>query len=107
MDVGAAEYPHPPGVAFELVGVDFLVDSALRPWLLEFNAVPSMARQVIADKGTAGIRSLLAEMKYTLVSQTIVCGLGAGARPCSITISPQMQEQVMPGNLSSFLPFRC
>ena len=54
MQVGAAEYPHPPGVAFELVGVDFLVDSALRPWLLEFNAVPSMARQVIAHTGTLG-----------------------------------------------------
>ncbi len=46
MHIGAAEYPHPRGVAFEVVGVDFLVDSALRPWLLEFNAVPSMARQV-------------------------------------------------------------
>ena len=54
MHVGAAEYPHPPGVAFELVGVDFLVDSALRPWLLEFNAVPSMARQVTAQRGTPG-----------------------------------------------------
>ena len=54
MQVGAAEYPHPPGVAFELVGVDFLVDSALRPWLLEFNAVPSMARQVTAQRGTPG-----------------------------------------------------
>ena len=47
MHIGAAEYPHPKGVAFEVVGVDFLVDSALRPWLLEFNAVPSMARQVV------------------------------------------------------------
>ena len=54
MHVGAAEYPHPPGVAFELVGVDFLVDSTLRPWLLEFNAVPSMARQVTAHRGTPG-----------------------------------------------------
>ena len=48
MQIGAAEYPHPPGTAFEVTGVDFLVDSAMRPWLLEFNAVPSMARQVIA-----------------------------------------------------------
>ena len=48
MQIGAAEYPHPPGAAFEVIGVDFLVDSALRPWLLEFNAIPSMARQVTA-----------------------------------------------------------
>ena len=48
MQVGAAEYPHPPGAAFEVIGVDFLVDSTLRPWLLEFNAIPSMARQVTA-----------------------------------------------------------
>ena len=48
MQVGAAEFPHPQGVAFEVVGVDFLVDRALQPWLLEFNAVPSMARQVKA-----------------------------------------------------------
>jgi hypothetical protein len=48
MQVGAAEFPHPQGVAFEVVGVDYLVDRRLQPWLLEFNAVPSMARQVIA-----------------------------------------------------------
>lgn len=48
MQVGAAEFPHPQGVAFEVVGVDYLVDRTLQPWLLEFNAVPSMARQVIA-----------------------------------------------------------
>ena len=48
MQVGTAEFPRPQGVAFEVVGVDYLVDRTLQPWLLEFNAVPSMARQVIA-----------------------------------------------------------
>ena len=44
--LGAREHPSPPGVAFELLGVDFVVDADLHPWLLEVNAVPSMARQV-------------------------------------------------------------
>ena len=32
---------------FEVVGIDFLIDHSFRPWLLEVNRVPSMARQVI------------------------------------------------------------
>lgn len=47
--LAAQQHPYPPRVAFELLGVDFLVDSALQPWLLEVNAVPSMARQVPAS----------------------------------------------------------
>lgn len=36
----------PPGSSFEVFGVDMLVDSDYRPWLVEINAVPSLARKV-------------------------------------------------------------
>jgi hypothetical protein len=37
-----AEVPLPPGGAFQLFGLDFVVDADLKPWLLEVNATPSM-----------------------------------------------------------------
>ena len=36
----------PPGSSFEVFGVDMLVDTDFRPWLVEINAVPSLARKV-------------------------------------------------------------
>ena len=36
----------PPGSSFEVFGVDMLVDTDYRPWLVEINAVPSLARKV-------------------------------------------------------------
>ena len=36
----------PPGSSFEVFGVDMLVDNDYRPWLVEINAVPSLARKV-------------------------------------------------------------
>jgi hypothetical protein len=35
----------PPRGTFEYFGLDFVLDAELRPWLLEVNAVPSMARR--------------------------------------------------------------
>ena len=35
-----------PGSSFEVFGVDMLVDTDYRPWLVEINAVPSLARKV-------------------------------------------------------------
>ena len=34
------------GSSFELVGFDFMVDADLRPFVLEVNLVPSLAKQV-------------------------------------------------------------
>ena len=36
----------PAGSSFEVFGVDMLVDTDYRPWLVEVNAVPSLARKV-------------------------------------------------------------
>ena len=37
-------FAYPPGAAFEVVGADFLIDgNTYRPWLVEINALPSMA----------------------------------------------------------------
>lgn len=36
----------PSGSSFEVFGVDMLIDTDYRPWLVEVNAVPSLARKV-------------------------------------------------------------
>ncbi len=38
---------------FAVFGADFVLDATLKPWLIEMNALPSLARKVIADDGGA------------------------------------------------------
>lgn len=49
----AAVLGPPPDSSFEVFGVDMLVDTDYRPWLVEINAVPSLARKVV-DCNDAG-----------------------------------------------------
>jgi hypothetical protein len=45
MREAAANASAPPQGAFEYFGLDYVLDAHLRPWLLEVNAIPSMARR--------------------------------------------------------------
>lgn len=55
MRAAAANASAPPNGPFEYFGLDFVLDSALRPRMLEVNAVPSMARR--QHSGCAGPKS--------------------------------------------------
>ena len=59
--------PHQPN-AFELFGFDVLIDAQLRPWLIEVNASPSLARENPLD----------IEVKERLVADTLRVGQGVG-----------------------------
>ena len=48
----------PPGSSFEVFGVDMLVDSNYRPWLVEVNAVPSLARKVLQPSSSISLSNV-------------------------------------------------
>jgi hypothetical protein len=54
---------YPRESCFELIGLDFLVDSNLRPWLLEANSTPSMT----AEHSDEGTRERIKATKTALV----------------------------------------
>jgi hypothetical protein len=64
LDRGARFLPRGSRAAFELLGLDLLVDRALRPWLIECNAGPSLA--VEASPTTASARAEV-ELKRRVV----------------------------------------
>jgi hypothetical protein len=49
MRAAASEVGAPQQGAFEYFGLDFVLDAQLRPWMLEVNAIPSMARRKKSD----------------------------------------------------------
>lgn len=71
----------PPGSSFEVFGVDMLVDTAFRPWLVEINAVPSLARKV-------GVAQERAEGAVMYLTETVQMCSSWGSKPsCETTLT--------------------
>ncbi|KAJ9524612.1 hypothetical protein QJQ45_024202 [Haematococcus lacustris] len=64
MQASQAELQLPPESTFELLGLDYLVDTAMTPWLLEVNGTPSLA----VDHGDAKVEQMIHTQKAGMVS---------------------------------------
>jgi len=56
------------GYGFQMVGLDFLIDEHLEPWLLEFNSAPSIMAVHAEPEVRALIRDNKAEMLHDVVA---------------------------------------
>jgi len=54
----------PPATTFELMGLDFLIDSKYRPWLLEVNSTPSLA----VEHNDPVVEELIYNQKWSMVT---------------------------------------
>eukprot|EP00878_Enallax_costatus_P040036 GHUV01046010.1.p1 GENE.GHUV01046010.1~~GHUV01046010.1.p1 ORF type:complete len:602 (+),score=176.12 GHUV01046010.1:192-1997(+) len=57
----------PPNSTFELLGLDYLVDEDMHPWLLEVNGTPSLA----VDHGDAPVEQLIHDTKNAMVQDMV------------------------------------
>ncbi|GBF94938.1 tubulin tyrosine ligase [Raphidocelis subcapitata] len=76
--------PKVEGYGFQMVGLDFLIDADLVPWLLEFNSAPS----IMAVHSDPAVCDLIRENKAAMLRDTVAmvahrldAGAGAGAGP--------------------------
>jgi hypothetical protein len=75
--------PRVEAYGFQMVGLDFLIDEAMTPWLLEFNSAPS----IMTVHSDAAVRGLIRDNKkemlrdvVTMVAHRFEAG-GGGAGP--------------------------
>jgi tubulin polyglutamylase TTLL6/13 len=75
--------PKVEGYGFQMVGLDFLVDEGLVPWLLEFNSAPS----IMAVHSDPSVRALIRANKGEMLRDTVAmvthrldAGSGGGPR---------------------------
>lgn len=66
----------PPRSCFQFFGLDYLVDDAMKPWLLEVNATPSMKVGGWGQEHQSGVRM---GIKMLCVCMSNTC-IGSSAR---------------------------
>jgi hypothetical protein len=83
MREAAANASAPPQGTFEYFGLDYVLDAHLRPWLLEVNAIPSMARrkkgECVGNNATAACTLMSGAANRSSSSSSSKGGVAAAA----------------------------